>query len=315
MLLVDDHACQSLTHRDGKNVNVSKMDILVWRITSMGIKVRYQISPGQYEPEDSVDWDMEIDYVTSTKELEDALWYSDSKKKRYDIILLDYLLKTPKSVDYSYQFIKDLKEKVDKKPDEKTLAGIGPKHRLYFMFVSSFVTAIQERLDILQVHRSEKYWHIGRGACVINTPYLFLCNLHAIMGKRLETILGFERSDLKNAYASILKQSLVDGEIDKKNLQQVFPELLELTEVDDIIKNDCDMDKYEPSLLLSSIQKTNEKILKISAELRHLFYLMAYGANWQWPEMWQLFERVQACLDEDTQNRIKAYIVSRYNEK
>lgn len=259
--------------------------------------------------------------------------------KRYDIILLDYRLENDYSyrifsilrtliglweklkqggTTFEDYFINTHYSDVAYSSDSKCLTingnlvipsdkfvdwisgGIGPAGRLYFMFISSYTYAIQERLEEQGIARSEKYWHIGRGACPINTPSLFLYHLHSIMKKRADTLLG-DLSQVKDLFKNMFNEAdLVN------NCRDYFPDMLRIKSAYEIlrkeIKDDTDSLDGFTSPLCRSVANMNSLTLEFWESMRHLAYMISYYSSEHWPEMWEEFHTLKSELKPDTLN-------------
>lgn len=234
-LLVDDHAVDSITTLDNNPktdklstdlLPTSKLSIVRNDLESLnGIHVswRYLRNNGISETwikGGAEDGNIEIWGVTSIKK---ALCLLHDHK--FDIILLDYLLGDislgendfrqrggtmddeskkehnqyihSSSREYGYQLLKRIKKLQKDNPEEY----VGPLGKQYFMFISAFTTAVDERLRAEGLNRSEEYWQIGEGACPTNTPELFKFRLLQLMDGRLKQT-GIQ--DL--SYDSIIKE-------------------------------------------------------------------------------------------------------------
>lgn len=282
--------------------------------------------------------------IVCAKNIKDAL--NLMTIQRYDIILLDYLLDNEKEQagrEYSYYLLKIIdgiyRGNIDKSLwenlgimiendglgfkitdknnkcriiDKKEL--FGPDGRLYFMYISAFVFAIQERLQEQHLLRSEPFWHIARGACPTNTPELFLYYLYRTMEKRYGLIMkqGDESVGLLIDFLYEIFRTNPRMESVKK-----FNTLLNLRAQYDRIKNDVYKDESEmlkmqvgdklengsPLDCRSSrlISSTFKDILYYGnsfwEHLQHLIYLTAYGTIRQWTEMWEEYTFIKPKLE------------------
>ena len=299
-LLVDDHAevGLSVVGCNDPKTGPSKIDVILDRLRSIdGMKIGARKFDSKIQYSD--DYNIIIEYVSNLKECKEAL-----EQKKYDIILMDYLLGDKRYIEqpgreYSYELfdcVKDLKD-----------GTIGPGKRLYFMFISAYVHAIQERLDERLISRSTKDWFIGRGACPLNTPEIFLYHLHSIMQKRVATMLEVD-SKVINGGKTILCQMFDTPEDLNSVCRERFVDLLNLishikTLVDnDLIQKDTVDDIWESkdSVLARSIfEKDNLPTDKVFWEhFRHLCYLMGYELKSRWPEWWEEFHFLKVELDK-----------------
>lgn len=298
-LLVDDHAEDGLSVVGGNAAKKgpSKIDIILDRLRSIdGMNVGARKFDSQEKDRD--DYNIIIEYASNLEECKIAL-----KQKKYDIILMDYLLGVKQQQlgrEYSYELFDSIN-------DLKANGAIGPGKRVYFMFISAYVHAIQERLDERLISRSTKDWFIGRGACPLNTPEIFLYHLHSIMQKRVATMLDVD-SKVINGGKNILCQ-MFDTPDDLNNVcREKFVDLLNLiSHVKILVDNDlAQKDKVEDiweskdSVLARSIfEKENLPTERAFWEhFRHLCYLMGYELKSRWPEWWEEFHFLKVELDK-----------------
>lgn len=328
-LLLDDHANNRLKFQGQSDKGQcferpNKLSVICDRLASIGVKTIFkstkdkdwQTGPGCEKIDE---FDIAIEYVTNLNDCKEAL-----KNKKYDIILLDYLL-GQKSEDsplreYSFELLKDIKFDND---HLKSFAG--PGGRYYFMFISSYVHAVQERLENELLARSTKEWFIGRGACPMNTPEIFLYNLYVLMGKRANTML-----DLKRGGQDVTMESLfVDDNKDKasglkKKYRENFVEILKfITAVKEIIRND--LDKVNCDLKCNSLNDNHKSVLARSIinsksipedeavwnHMQHLCYMIAFESESRWPECWEEYIFIRRELEKKNNpvlNAIKEYI-------
>ncbi|MGN0188781.1 MAG: hypothetical protein ACI395_04625 [Candidatus Cryptobacteroides sp.] len=309
-LLLDDHAnirlkFQGQSDEDDEEKacvgKPNKLSVICDRLASIGVKTIFksakdkdwQAGPGCKKIDE---FDIAIEYVTNLNDCKDAI-----KNKKYDIILLDYLLgqksKYSPLREYSFELLKDIKFDND---HLKSFAG--PGGRYYFMFISSYVNAVQERLENELLARSTKEWFIGRGACPMNTPEIFLYNLYVLMGKRANTMLDVKRGEL-----DVTMQDLFSGENLDEKYRDNFVEILKfITAVQEIIKNDLDKDEQKMEnnnksvLARSIIEKLNIPTDAAFWEhLQHLCYMIAFESDSRWPEWWEEYSLIRKELEND----------------
>ena len=289
-LLVDDHAEVGLSVVGGNDSKTrpSKIDVILDRLRSIdGMKIgarKFDDSKIQY----SDDYNIIIEYVSNLKECKEAI-----KQKKYDIILMDYLLGDKQYIkqpgrEYSYELFECI-ENLGK-------GAIGPGKRFYFMFISAYVHAIQERLDERLISRSTKDWFIGRGACPLNTPEIFLYHLHSIMQKRVSTMLSVD-SKVSEGNENILCKMFetTDNNLDTV-CREKFVDLLNLiSHVKTLVDNDL---TQKDSVLAKSIFE-KEQLPTDRAfweHFRHLCYLMGYELKSRWPEWWEEYHFIKMVL-------------------
>lgn len=257
-----------------------------------------------------------IDCVNTLVEARNKL-----KEKKYEIILLDYLLgakqcnKWGKIIEreYSYELLEDIKKQEDErtkkdKQERLDLFKKGPDNRFFFMFISAFTTAVSERLLTEGWLRSEKYWYIGEGACPVNTPYLFQYRLLHIMQKRMEDmglnkLLGINHTDFESSY---IKTDIIDVIFapNDKNVRQSanrhFNNVLSILYnyknlLVDTHNASNPFDSPE-STLATDFVMNNAYIGGFLEHLAQLVYLTAFGTVRQWPEMWEEYQFLKSVV-------------------
>lgn len=247
-----------------------------------------------------------IEYAQSLKDAQDAL-----EKKKYDLILLDYLLNQKDGTHYGYELLERIYEDQDKhKNNEDALAYkfIRPHHhlRMYCMFISAYSSAVHDRLLAEGLNQSEKYWYINLGACPTNTPQLFLYNLIKIMDKRLddsniddlsiEKIIGI----LEKIYeAESVRKSAGDYYEKIQSCQYFYRNLLQDY---DISVGDDDIFEATKSVLVTDFLNHHINMGGLLEHLAQLIHLTAFGTVRQWPEMWEEYLYVKAQMEAQIDN-------------
>lgn len=244
-LLVDDHCKDKLAAEDGTKGTLTKLDIV-----KEEIKRLYETATKKDDKIENIIIATENDnkdikkkaniYIECATSIDDAK--NKLKEKKFEIILLDYLLgEKDGGREYGYELLDWIskQEKEANGDDAKFEYKKGPDNRFFFMFISAFTTAVSERLLTMGWLRSEKYWYIGEGACPINTPYLFQYRLLHIMQKRMKD-MGLAKWDVKkqddtsdNAkkkpFACILKtihETYTNKKETEQNEQSIYTELI-----------------------------------------------------------------------------------------
>ena len=186
------------------------------------------------------------------------------------------------------EIIKAIERLIEKLSNDRY--KIGPRKRLFFMFISAYSYAVHDRLLAEGLNPSEKYWFISTGACPTNTPQLFLYNLLKLMDKRLEdsgvsklsSDALYRLLSLQYHYRSILK----DVEIPFKDGASVFD--------------------TKGSVLMTHFIQKKINLGGLLEHLTQLVHLTAFGTIRQWAEMWEEYIYFKAQfenqLDEVTRN-------------
>ena len=337
ILLLDDHALEPMTpYKANETDTTSRPDKLriisntLRRIFS-GIKIGYVdynsegtaniICDEQTRKEvDNNEYDIVFYCVSNVKNAETAL-----RKHKFEIVLLDYLLEKDKNSntrEYSYtllNYINDSKKAEEKYENNISLYKFGPHKRIYFMFISSFATAVNERLLAEGLHKSEKYWHIAEGACPTNTPYLFLHRLLHLMHKRvkdmgIDKFMGINAKDeFKDSHIQKYIINKIYDPKDKDNTisnvrsaaNEYFDDVLSLLYHYKRMLEDYHKPEKPENVFLSSestlatdFVDKNNRLGGFLEHLTQLVYLTAFGTVRQWPEMWEEYQFIRSITGE-----------------
>lgn len=236
-----------------------------------------------------------IEYAESYKEAQDAL-----KKKKYDIILLDYLLKEEKgkkeSNRYGYELLEDI---YSHRNDSTYQKGRGPGGKMFFMFISAYATAVSERLLAQGLNLVEDYWHISIGACPTNTPQLFLYNLIKLMELQLDHT-GLDKLTPQNIYSLVNnifrpKEKDENEESVRKRANANYQEVLSLHYFYRKMLKDINIPNgpkevifdSSGSVLITTFILHNVHLGGLLEHLIQFIHLTAFGTVRQWPEMWE----------------------------
>lgn len=257
--------------------------------------------PWNEKMESGKDYEILIEYAQKRKDALNAL-----KTKKYDIILLDYLL--DKNIgskhNYGYQILDDIYNVFDPKASKKTKdielnseIKIGSNGRFFFMFTSAYSSAVNERLLAEGLNLSEEYWHISLGACPTNTPQLFSYNLIKLMEKRLYDS-GVDKLSAKGVYTivnSIYGETTgrEKGHSVRERANNNYQNVLDLHYLyrkmlrDVQIPSDDNIFNTAGSVLITNFITHNVNIGGFLEHLTQLVHLTAFGTVRQWPEMWE----------------------------
>lgn len=283
----------------------------------------------------------EFDCVTSVSEAYKKL----EAGNKYDIILLDYKLDVRNGrQEYGYELlerIRDDQEGMNGQGAKKEL-NPGPNDTYYFMFISAYTTAVQERLQMEGFYVSKDYWFIGRGACPTNTPYLFLYSLKRMMDIRYDKLTKHSKQLLKDlakgsgnvddkdiekkkgTYATMIMflTKLYEEGKERNNCVKGFNAFLNLRRVYDTIKHDVDHSskqeeerRMKSSPLILSLFKDEEFCSNSFWEhLQNLVYLTAFGTIRQWPEMWEDYIFIKGKLEKAESEYESYWAVDKYTK-
>lgn len=348
ILLLDDHVLEKMTpYKANETDTTSRPDKL--RIISNTLRrIFSEIKIGyvDYKPTEKAitirdeqtrkevynnEYDIVFYCVSNITNAKTAL-----RNHKFEIVLLDYLLgkgEDSNTREYSYTLLKYIdeykkteedekekeKEEEKEKEKEKEKYKFGPHKRIYFMFISSFATAVNERLLAEGLHKSEKYWHIAEGACPTNTPYLFLHRLLHLMHKRvkdmgIDKFMGINTKDeFKDSHIQKYIINKIYDPKDKDNTisnvrsaaNEYFDDVLSLLYhykrmLEDYQKPEKTEDIFlsSESTLATDFVDNHPKLGGFLEHLTQLVYLTAFGTVRQWPEMWEEYQFIRSITGE-----------------
>lgn len=334
ILLVDDHATASMS--GSSHTSLSKLDIIKENLTRIGFTAEdSRVTQDNYF--------IEFECVTSVEKAVELLRKNKcNKENKYDIILLDYKLDEQNGKqEYGYELLRNIyADQESKKPE----LSPGPNDTYYFMFISAYTTAVQERLQMEGFYISKDYWFIGRGACPTNTPYLFLYCLKRMMDIRYDKLTKHSKQLLKDlnkqkgtltdtdkdietekgkyATMTMFLTKLYEKDNERNNCVIGFNAFLNLRRVYDTIKHDVDHTSkpeeerhMKSSPLIMSLFKDEEFCSNSFWEhLQNLVYLTAFGTIRQWPEMWEDYIFIKGKLEKAESEYESYWAVDKYTK-
>lgn len=197
---------------------------------------------------------------------------------------------------------------------------IGPRKRLFFMFISAYSSAVHDRLLAEGLNPSEKYWFISTGACPTNTPQLFLYNLLKLMDKRLEDS-GMSKLSPEGIVKVVEKIYPGSGESPRKYASKYYQEVQSLQYHYRNILDDIDVSARNKSIfetsgsvLMTDFMNNHINLGGLLEHLAQLVHLTAFGTIRQWPEMWEEYIYFKAQLGAQLEKEEKdETIIERFN--
>lgn len=256
-----------------------------------------------------------IEYAQTLNDAEEAL-----KQKKYDIILLDYLLdKGNGKQNYGYELLDNIFRQIDNANEGEEIDydaieyKIGPRERLFFMFISAYSSAVYERLLAEGLNQSEDYWYISVGACPTNTPQLFLYNLIKLMEKRMEDsgILKLSSKAIFERVNKIYSPRGRDskGESVRKRANAYYQKVLSLQyhyrnilkDVEIPFGNKSSIFDTKGSVLMTDFIQNRINLGGMLEHLTQLVHLTAFGTIRQWPEMWEEYIYVKTLFEKQVE--------------
>lgn len=276
-----------------------------------------------------------LECATNIEEAVDKL-----KKKRFDLILLDYLLgekKNKNSRDYGTDLLKDLKKQYedriliknslfeeDAASLEKYMQAKGPFGKLWIFFISAFSNAISEKMLSEGMHYNTDYWYIARGACPTTTPELFRYNLYSLFYQQIKSITDASVVKVEDdgsmadsgvvTLLDLLDHIFEEAVVTRDRAMRNFNSLLRLRAHYDILKRDYYMGGKENP----DAEKNGSPLVQVLfhdmkyysnafwEHTQHLIYLIAFGNIRQWNEMWDEYIFIKDILYKaEVENKTK----------
>jgi hypothetical protein len=327
ILLVDDHSTENKAKEDSKDtakVSIKSKCEIIRNVLSKDFNFSF-ISTKECEQECKTTCPVSNNTSNKIELIFDCSSDINNtiikiKKRRYDLILLDYLLgwENNEKREYSYQLLSIIK-------NNNSTEGKGPYNQFWVFFISAFSNAVTARLHEQGMHYNTKDWHIARGACPTTTPEMFRYNLLSFMDRQIEIIteLSLSNHAQKKMEEKLEKQvvSLLDlllfifenNDLTREYSGIFFNALLNLRANYDILKNDTcyHFEGENGSLLVNSLFPDIRHYDNAFWEhLQHLIYLTAFGTIRQWQDMWEEFRYVKSNLKKAEENLIEEKKVS-----
>lgn len=208
----------------------------------------------------------------------------------------------------------NLKKLIEKTKDTSSTYKLGPRRKQFFIFISAYTTAVNERLLAQGLNRSERYWFIDTGACPTNTPQLFAYNLLQLMEKLLNDS-GILRLSSKEILKFIIRIFIPKKDSpDNKSVRErardnyhyllsrhyYFHRMLDDVEVPNDYSRDnrCSLFKISGSVLVSNFMMNHEDMGGLLEHLIQLVHLTAFGTIRQWAEMWEEYIYIRAYFEK-----------------
>lgn len=260
-----------------------------------------------------------LEDICQTKTIEEQIeniQTRSAKGEKYDTIIKEHgfkLLKRTMDKKFQSHDFEKLKEFKEANDDSLTYK-LGPRHKQFFIFISAYTTAVNERLLAQGLNRSERYWFIDTGACPTNTPQLFTYNLLQLMEKRLNDcgILRLSNEEILEFIIRIFipKKDSPDNKSVRERARDNyhyllsrhyhFHGMLDDVEVPDDYNhnNRCSLFKISGSVLVSNFMMNHEDMGGLLEHLIQLVHLTAFGTIRQWAEMWEEYIYIRAYFEK-----------------
>jgi hypothetical protein len=319
ILLLDDHAKTRLSGAD-----CTKLDLLCHRLAPIfpievweegGDKGAPHAASSAARPALDGLTRVNLHYVASKDEALRRI-----KRERFDLILLDYLLKKGEhdGFETSDQLLEALKKSG---PDTQVFAEErGPLRQLWFSNVSAFALAVEGKMAAkgLPYHLLNR-WEMNKGSCPLNTPELFRYNLLRFMELQLTPLTLFfgsrdgENGDGPQNLIGLLRAIyLSKKETARRGAIRWFQSLLKLRDDCASLRADLEYgmeneaDRRRPEKIAANLRKS-EIVFSLFPDivhytptfwdhLIHLVYHTAHGSPQDWPRMLVHFKEIKEIL-------------------
>lgn len=254
-------------------------------------------------------------YIDCVRSIQDAR--KKLKERRYDVVLLDYLLGGETKREYGTDLLIELKKQYEDQIRNKTelpeeefktlkqyIKAKGPFGKFWIFFVSAFSNAISEKMLSEGMHYNTDYWYIARGACPTTTPELFRYNLYSLLYQQIKSItdlfvakVGDDDSAIEKRVITLidlLNHIFAEATLTRERAMKNFNSLLHLRAHYDILKQDYymggkdnpDAEKNGSPLVQALFPDIKHYSNAFWEHVQHLIYLIAFGNIRQWNEMW-----------------------------
>ena len=279
------------------SIILTKPQIIKERIDEMGLSCSVVLAEGKKNELPTIQGNEKIQIVC-VDTIDRAIELM--KQYKFDIVLLDYLLED----SFGYELLKLLKEGDTRTKD----VLVGPQNKNFFMFISAFTTAVNERLALEGLSRDESFWSIGEGACPTSTPALFKYRLAHLMGRRLEqTGINYLSEDyIFETILKIFKDSSTNNSSERipvvrKRAYEAYRNVLGMHYDYSMLKKD-----QSSSVLVDSFMKNKVHMGSMLEHLLQLVHLTAFGTVRQWPEIWEEYKFFTRSIDGVDDQKIKS---------
>ena len=188
---------------------------------------------------------------------------------------------------------------------------IGSNKKLFFIFISAYSTAVNERLLSMGLGRRENHWFINTGACPTNTPQLFTYNLLHLMNHRLDDcgILKLSTDEILKLVEIVFKPTKKVGDkkdsVRKKaslyyykvlNLQYHYRKMLDDVEIPPNYDIQPESIFGIKKSVLISYYNVHQHLSGLLEHLTNLVHIAAFGTIRQWDEMWEEYLYFKAAM-------------------
>ncbi|MCF8350507.1 MAG: hypothetical protein K9H15_05025 [Bacteroidales bacterium] len=219
LLLIDDYCDENLTgytSRNDRDIFSKKVLLRIICneiIESLEYKIKKKINASGIKREREFSSDGILLFeIGGEKNLDEASKNLQNDRKKNDIILLDFLLghredKSDEDGMSTREYINELLELIDKSDKDDPTTGYptqassgtavvrkkiiknkGPLNYFWFIPITSFTTALFDKLRESGLLHHSKHWHLARGADPVNTPELFKYSLLKFMELQIEEV-------------------------------------------------------------------------------------------------------------------------------
>lgn len=258
-----------------------------------------------------------IESVDTVKEAIERL-----KKRRYDIILLDYLLnyKEGGQREYGFELLQAIEE-----GDKQLQENKGPFGKYWIFPITSFDEAFSQKIREQGWGYNSKHWILAQGACPLDTPESFKYHFFKFINGQLEG-LEIKLKDCGGSDIYTLKQFLIAIFDDEtlvrsraiKNFNALYLLKANYNKLKDDIKPqshlNSDEKKIMSSLLVKSIyEDINDYDSEFWGHILFMMYITAYPPSNQWYRLSHEFLAIKSKLEKGQDKSVSDKIVKYIN--
>lgn len=231
----------------------------------------------------------ELDFVTDIKKAK-SLLAGNNNGRHYDIILLDYLLKS----DIGSSFIKAIAD-----DDEGEFTEHSGLFKKYWIFpVSAFSSAMSVEMSSGKLKPIEKSYILHPGADPVNTPQLFRDSLYKFLEGQYNEIQLLEHRGLGKLFEELFP---CDSSLDvRQQAKKNYNKIINIIHTIASLRDSKEKGSIFAEWVLSQPSCIDEVFLE---HLQHLIFMLAHEPAHEWPIMWDEFNFVRGKLEEFSVNK------------
>ncbi len=213
----------------------------------------------------------------------------------YDIILIDYLLSSEGTKEYSTEIFHWIKNKGNNISIEHIRYNYdlqGPIDKFWFFPISVFSYALLEEIRQLGYTHLEDEWYLARGADPVNTPQLFRYSLFKFMQMQVNEAQPYEYKDIQVFFEKVFPPS--NNENKWKQVQeqakQNYGKFIDYMSACELLWSDKEKESLFAKSVLPEKGELNDAFW---GHLHNLIFMLGHEPASEWAKMWDEFNIVE----------------------